>query len=105
MIAIGTSLPELVTSVIAARKNNIDMAVGNIIGSNIFNIFWILGVTAIIQPLEFPAGANVDMAVISISTILLFVFMFIGKRHHLDRRQALLCILIYIAYMVYVIMR
>ncbi len=105
VIAIGTSLPELVTSVIAARKNNIDMAVGNIIGSNIFNIFWILWVTALIQPLDFPTWANVDMAVISLATVLLFIFMFIGKRHHLDKRQSLMFILIYIAYMVYVIMR
>lgn len=105
VIAIGTSLPELVTSVIAARKNNIDMAVGNIVGSNIFNIFWILWVTALIQPLDFPVWANVDMAVISIATILLFIFMFIGKKHHLDKRQSALFILIYIAYMVYVIMR
>ncbi len=105
VIAIGTSLPELVTSVIAARKNNIDMAVGNIIGSNIFNIFWILWVTALIKPLDFPAGANVDMAVVSIATLLLFIFMFIGKRHQLQKRQSVLFIVLYIAYIIYVIWR
>lgn len=105
VIAIGTSLPELVTSIIAARKNDVDMAVGNIVGSNIFNILWILWVTALIQPLDFPAGANIDMLVVAVSTLLLFLFMFIGKKHHLQRRQSVIFIIMYIVYMVYVVMR
>ena len=105
VIALGTSLPELVTSVVAARKNNVDLAVGNIVGSNIFNIFWILGITAVIQPIDFPTGANVDLVVLLITTFFLFAFMFIGKRHQLQRRQAILFILMYIAYIAYVIRR
>ena len=105
VIAIGTSLPELVTSIVAARKNDVDLAVGNIVGSNIFNILWILGVTAVIRPLDFPQGANIDMAVLSIATILLFVFMFVGHKHQLQRWQSALFVVSYVAYIVFVIMR
>lgn len=105
IIAIGTSLPELVTSVAAARKKSVDLAVGNIIGSNIFNIFWILWVTALIRPIPLPVGANMDLLVGTLATILLFLFMFIGKRHTLQRRQSVLFILLYIVYVVIVIMR
>ncbi len=105
VIAIGTSLPELVTSIVAARKNDVDLAVGNIVGSNIFNILWILGLTAVIRPLDFPHGANVDMAVLSIATILLFVFMFVGCKHQLQRWQSALFVVSYVTYIVFVIMR
>lgn len=105
IVAVGTSLPELVTSVTAAFKKNMDIAVGNIIGSNIFNIFWVLGLTAVISPVEFPQGANMDILILTAATTLLFLFMFIGKKHELERWQGLVFIGLYGAYLGFLILR
>ncbi|MDP7068955.1 MAG: calcium/sodium antiporter [Candidatus Peribacteraceae bacterium] len=83
IVALGTSLPELAASVAAARKGNTDIAVGNIVGSNIFNIFWILGLSAFIKPLPFQPAINLDLVVVVLSTLLLFVLIHNG---HLHRR-------------------
>ena len=104
-VALGTSLPELVTSIIAVRKNKIDLAVGNAIGSNIFNVFWILGITALIHPLQFTATANFDILVALGSTLLLFFWMFIGKKHTLERWQGVIFIISYISYIIYTFIR
>jgi cation:H+ antiporter len=98
IIAAGTSMPELATSVVAAIRKNNDIAVGNIIGSNIFNIFLIMGVSAVIRPLIYNPKFNIDLAILAAGTILLFLFMFLGKKHKLDRWEALLMILIYTCY-------
>lgn len=82
VVAVGTSLPELATSVVAARKGNADIAVGNIIGSNIFNIFWILGVSSIIAPLPFRSEMSVDLLVTVAATVLLFFVAHNGHLHH-----------------------
>ena len=103
IVAIGTSLPELVTSVVAAIKKNLDIAVGNIIGSNIFNIFLILGVSALIRPLKFEAALNADLAFLIIGTSFLFVAMFTGRRRKLDRWEAALLLVAYIGYTIYLI--
>ena len=79
IVAIGTSLPELTTSVIAALKKLPDISVGNIVGSNIFNIFWILGLSSIIKPLPFQPAINTDLLVVIASTIALFIFMNTSK--------------------------
>ena len=105
IVAVGTSLPELFTSVKAAIKGNSDLAVGNIVGSNIFNIFWILGVSAIIIPISFPAFAIIDLSILLGTSFLLFLFMFIGKKHELERWQGIIFILLYAAYIVYLILR
>lgn len=105
VVAIGTSLPELATSAVAAYKKDVDIAVGNIVGSNIFNIFWILGVSAIINPLPFSQTLMSDMFVTILATLLLFIFLFIGKRHVIERWQGVLFILLYVAYLAYVIIR
>lgn len=105
IIAIGTSLPELMTSFAAIRKKDVDLAVGNIVGSNIFNIFWILGVTAFIAPVAIPNFINFDMILLIFVTVALFFFMFIGKKHHLDRWQGILFVLLYIAYIIFIIIR
>ncbi len=105
IIAIGTSLPELITAVVAASKNNVDLAVGNIIGSNILNIFLILGATSVISPLHFPAFIKVDIIVLLIATTALFLFMFTSKRHELDRWEGLMFLLGYTAYMIFLIRR
>ncbi len=78
IVALGTSLPELTTSVIAASKGKSDIAVGNIIGSNIFNIFWILGVSATINHLPFQPSLNFDLLFVVLSTVFLFVFLHTG---------------------------
>lgn len=85
IIAFGTSLPELITSIQAARKNDIDLAVGNVVGSNIFNIFWILGVTSIIKPIPFSDYLIIDLSLLMLATFLLFLFIFSGKKHHLQK--------------------
>lgn len=103
IVAAGTSLPELATSVIAAIKKNTDIAVGNIIGSNIFNVFFILGVSSLIRPVSFNIQFNQDLYLLGIGTVLLFLFMFSGKRKKLDRWEAGILLLIYIGYTIYLI--
>lgn len=103
VVAIGTSLPELVTGITAARKKDVDLAIGNSVGSNIFNIFWILGITALIAPVIIPSFINLDMLILA--TFLLFLFLFIGKRHELERWQGILFLILYLAYIVFIIIR
>ena len=105
VVAIGTSLPELATSVTAALKKNADIAVGNTVGSNIFNVFWILGLSALISPLPFNAAAsNNDLMMAVLASFLLFAFMFFGKKQILQKSQGAVFILIYFAYMGYSVM-
>lgn len=105
IVAVGTSLPELATSVIAAVRGHNDIAVGNIVGSNIFNVFWILGITSTIIPLPFNAIVNVDVLVAVVATLLLFFAMFVGKKHLIERRQGIFFVLLYILYTTYIITR
>lgn len=103
IVAAGTSLPELATSAVAAYRKNADIAVGNIVGSNIFNVFFILGVSALIKPLPICGSINSDIFVLVGSTVLLFFFMFTGKRRMIDRWEGGLFILCYIAYTIFLI--
>lgn len=105
IVAVGTSLPELATSAVAAYKKNSDIAVGNVVGSNIFNIFWILGISAVIKPLPFKPELNLDLWVVVGSSLLLFIWMFLGKRHTLERWEGVIFILLYILYIVAIILR
>lgn len=105
VVAIGTSLPELVTSVIAAKKGQADLAVGNIVGSNIFNVFWILGLTAIITPVTVPEGFVVDSIVGLGAALLLFIVMFIGKRHQISPWKGVLFLVLYVLYTAYLMLR
>ena len=100
IVAAGTSLPELATSVVAALKKNNDIAVGNIIGSNIFNIFLILGISSVIKPLGFDVSFNTDIYLLGFGTIVLLIFMFTGKKKKLDRWEAALLLAVYIVYTV-----
>lgn len=85
IVSIGTSLPELVTSVVAASKKQVDIAVGNIIGSNIFNVFFVLGVSALINPIPVNSGSAVDIWVNIGSVILLFLFLISNKKRTMNR--------------------
>jgi cation:H+ antiporter len=98
IVAVGTSLPELVTSMAAARKGHGDMAIGNIIGSNIFNILLILGVSASISPISLPPGAPLDIIVMCSLSILMLP-MVITHQKRLVRWEGLVLFLIYTAYM------
>lgn len=98
VIALGTSLPELTTSIIAARRGEVEIAVGNVVGSNIFNVFFVLGVSAVIKPLPFDPQGHVDMGVMTAASILLFVFMFTGRERIMDRWEGGLALLIYCLY-------
>ena len=100
IIAIGTSLPELATSVMAAFKGESDIAIGNIIGSNIFNILLIIGAGAIITPMAYSVSYNMDMAILLLATSLLAVLPFVGKRNIMTRANGILCLVIYAGYMV-----
>ena len=105
IVAAGTSLPELATSVVAAIKKNNDIAVGNIIGSNIFNIFLILGVSSVINPLQYDRSFNSEIYFLAIGTIALFVLMFTGVRKKLDRWEAAILLSAYIFYTVLFVVR
>ncbi len=105
IVAIGTSLPEMATSVVAAYKKNVDIAVGNVVGSNIFNIFWILGISAVIKPLPFHPALTFDLLVTVGATLVLFIALFVGKKHTLERWQGVVFVLLYVAYIIYLIVR
>jgi cation:H+ antiporter len=103
ILAAGTSLPELATSCVAAYRKQTDIAVGNVVGSNIFNIFFILGITGSISPIPYNAALNFDIQVLLGSTIMLMIFMFTLNTRKLDRWEALLMLAGYIAYTVYLV--
>lgn len=102
IVAIGTSMPELVTSIIAVRKGQGDVALGNIIGSNIFNILGILGITALVQPLSVPPEiAKLDIWVMSLATLALIIFARTGWQ--IGRREGLGLLLAYVVYVSYLL--
>ena len=100
IVALGTSLPELATSVVAAVKGNADLAVGNVIGSNIFNVFFILGLSGLIRPLPVYAHLAADAAFALLGAVLIFVFT-LGRRHRIERWQGGLLLLLYAFYLYY----
>lgn len=105
IVAAGTSLPELATSVVAALRKNADIAVGNIVGSNIFNIFFILSVSAFIRPIPYSSAFNSDIYLLVGGTIFLFAVMFVGKKHKLGRLESALLLLTYLVYMIYLVVQ
>lgn len=101
ILAIGTSLPELTTAISAAYKKNTDIAIGNVIGSNIFNILFTLGVSAFVQPMPYQTALNGDMELLGISTIVLLFFMFGMNQRKLDRWEAFVLMAGYVLYIGY----
>jgi cation:H+ antiporter len=98
IVAIGTSLPELATSVVAALKKNTNIAVGNIIGSNIFNIFLVIATSAVVSPVIFNPVFNTDIYLLAGGTLFLFIAMFTGEKKKLDRWEAIILLLVYLGY-------
>jgi len=102
VVAVGTSLPELVTSVVAAKKGQNEMALGNVIGSNIFNIVLILGISGTISPLTTGSQVVVDLIVVGVATLLVFIFALFGK---LTRKHGIILLSMYAIYVTYLIIR
>lgn len=105
IIAVWTNTPELATSIVAARKGHADIAIGNVVGSNIMNILWILGISSIIHPLPVNSIVYTDMFVCLIVTVLLFVFIFVWKKHVFQRWQWFLFVGLYIVYTIFILWR
>lgn len=103
IVAVGTSLPEFVTSVVAIKKGETEIAIGNVIGSNIFNILFILGLATTISPITISIFAFIDIIFMIVITLLLYLFM--KKNNNLNKTQGYLFIILYIAYMSYTIIR
>ncbi len=98
IVALGTSLPELVTSIIAVRRNEVDMAIGNIVGSNIFNIFLVLGATAIVAPIPFEKDSFVDAVIVIAASLALFAVLFVGEKRRLERWGGIMFLTAYVGY-------
>ncbi|MCR1848688.1 calcium/sodium antiporter [Paeniclostridium sordellii] len=103
IVSIGTSLPELVTSVVAAKKGESDIAMGNVVGSNIFNILFVLGISAFINPISVHPIVFVDMFIMFIISIIAYIFA--TTKREVNKFEGLLMVLIYISYMVFIIIR
>lgn len=106
VVAVGTSLPELATSAVAAFRRNSDIAIGNVVGSNIFNIFFVLGIPALLWPIAYDVSSNIDLIVMNLASIALFATMFIGRPGKtVQRWEGGLFFGSYLAYMAFVLYR
>ena len=103
IIAVATSLPELVTSTIAALKKNSGVAIGNALGSNIFNVFLVLGVSSIIRPLPFNTALNFDMGVMIVSNLVVALFVYLGRGRMITRTEGGIMMLVYLGYIVWLV--
>lgn len=99
VVALGTSAPELATSVRAAYHGKTDLAVGNIVGSNIFNFLWVLGISALIRPLPFDVVSNTDLVMVIVSSALLILAMAVGRPDTVDRWEGWTFLAVYGAYL------
>ena len=103
IVSIGTSLPELVTSIVAARKNEVDMALGNAIGSNIFNILMVLGIASAISPISIITENIIDLCVLIVFTVCVWIFAATKKR--IGKVEGFCMIALYVAYAIYIVIR
>lgn len=103
IVAIGTTLPEVATSVVAVYKGKVELAVGNIVGSNIFNIFLVLGVSAVIKPLPFNVTENFSVILMILASFFLFLAMFVGRKRVLDRWVGVIFVILYLGYISFLI--
>ena len=105
IVAVGTSLPELVTAVVAASKKNPQLALGNVIGSNLFNLMFILGTSSTVKPLVFVDINIWDYAVMFVSAVMLYLVIYTFKKNKLDRAEGIIFLAAYIGYTVYLLLR
>ena len=103
IVSIGTSLPELVTSVVAARKNEVDMAVGNAVGSNIFNILMVLGISSAISPVALIRENIIDIVFLMVFSVMVWIFA--GTRKKIERKEGIIMVVVYLIYCAYIIAR
>ena len=103
IVSVGTSLPELVTSIVAARKNEVDMALGNAIGSNVFNILFVLGIAGAISPMAFLTENVIDIVILVVFSLIVWLFAWTKKE--IKRGEGLIMVLLYVLYVVYICMR
>ena len=104
VVAMATSLPELITSIVAALKKNSGIAIGNVLGSNILNIFVVLGISGLITPLQFDANLNITLGILFFANLLMLLFVFTGKGRKLSRFEGFLMLLAFSGFMIYTIM-
>lgn len=104
ILSLGTSLPELTTSIIASVRKNADISIGNLIGSNIFNAFLVLGASSIINPIPIEKGANLDLLVNVFATLLMFLFIFTRRGKMIDRWEGIFMVLVFIFYFGYILL-
>lgn len=102
VVAIGTGLPELVTTIVAAIKGNNDIAVGNVIGSNIINILLILGLNAVIHPMNYNASFNIQLLILILATGMLLLYPFIGKKDEMSKLDGMMYLFLYLVYMIFI---
>lgn len=103
IVSIGTSLPELVTSIVAARKKEIGMALGNAIGSNVFNILMVLGISSAISPISLITENIIDIAILLVATLIVWIFA--ASKKKIERMEGILMLLMYAAYTAYIFIR
>ena len=104
LMAVGTSLPELATCIVAAVKGKNQLALGNVIGSNIFNVVFIIGTSAVISPFEIQSISTIDMAMVLVSVVMLWLAAFTFKRYKLDRIEGVIFLALYVGYITYLAM-
>ena len=105
VVALGTCLPELVTGVVAAMRGNTDIAVGNVVGSNISNVLLVMGVPAMIASIPYDAAYNVDLGLLAVLSVVLVGFCYVGRRHTITRGQGLVFVMTYLVYIVFSTLR
>jgi len=105
IISIGTSLPELFTVAMAAYKKKSDLVIGSIVGSNIFNLFFVLGCSSLVKSLSFDLLLNIDILVLIGASVFLFITMFTGVKRVLDRWEAFILVISYLGYLIFLIIR
>jgi cation:H+ antiporter len=105
LVALGTSLPELVTSIKSASKGSTDLAVGNVVGSNIFNALWILGISSSIRDIPFDKVANFDLLIVVLATMLVIVLMLVSRKTEIKKWHGFVLLAAYVAYNIYIYIR
>ena len=105
VLALGTSLPELITAVRASLKQQSDLAVGNVVGSNIFNILWVVGIASLFKDIVFPKIIMTDLFLLAVASFFLFLFLFFGKKKRIDRSEGFILVFMYLLYVLFIIIR